>query len=131
MKEQYIKNDYYEICLDREKNRSYITLRGYWPNLKVVPNLEQDFLSVPKRLHREYTSLLDLREFKTPGQDVMSMFIKIEGENAKINVRKKAARIVTQPLEKLAADRVGKDSGVKASAAFFNTVEEAEAWLDQ
>lgn len=131
MKEQHVKNEYYEIYIDKGKNRSYVTLRGYWKNLYNVPNLYRDFLAVPKKLRPEYTSLLDMREFKTPGQDVINMFIKIENDNARINERRKAARVVSQPLEKLAADRIGRDSGVKESTAFFNTLEEAEAWLDQ
>jgi len=131
MKEQHVKNEYYEIHVDRHKNRSYITLRGYWPNLGVVPDIEKDFMSVPKKLQQEYTSLIDLREFKTPGPDVMNKFIAIENENAKVNTRKKAARVVTQPLERIAADRIGKDSGVKAQTGFFNSLEEAEAWLDE
>jgi hypothetical protein len=61
----------------------------------------------------------------------MNMFIAIENENAKVSVRRKAARVVTQPLEKLAADRIGKDSGVQEQTAFFNSLEEAEAWLDE
>jgi hypothetical protein len=131
VKEQHIINEYYEIHIDRSKNRSYITLRGYWPNLDVVPDIERDFMTVPGKLRSEYTSLIDLREFRTPGPDVMNKFIAIENENAKINVRKKAARVVTQPLEKLAADRIGKDSGVKEKTALFNNLEEAEAWLDE
>jgi len=131
VKEQHVKNEYYEIYVDRRKNRSYITLRGYWPNLDIVPNLRDDFMAVPGKLRPDYTSLIDLREFKTPGPDVMNKFIEIENDNAKINVRKKAARIVIQPLEKLAADRIGKDSGVKEATAFFNSLEAAETWLDE
>ena len=131
MKEQYVKNEYYDIYIDRQKNRSYITLRGYWKNIDLVPDLEKDFLSVPGKLQPGYTSLIDLREFKTPGPDVMSTFIAIENENAKVNERSKAARIVTQPLEKLAADRIGKDSGIKDKTAFFNSLEAAEVWLDE
>jgi hypothetical protein len=130
VKEQHVKNEYYEIHIDREKNRSYITLRGYWANRDTVPNLEEDFMSVPGQLQPEYTSLIDLCEFKTPGPDIMNLFIHIENENAKEHVRKKAARVVTQPLEKLAADRIGKNAGVKENSAFFNSIEDAEAWLD-
>ena len=107
------------------KNRSYITLRGYWPSLDAVPDIERDFIMVPGKLKPEYTSLIDLREFKTPGPDVMNMFIRLENENAKDSSRKKAARVVTQSLEKLAADRIGKDSGVKEKTAFFNCLEDA------
>ena len=131
MKELHVKNENYEIHIDREKNRSYITLRGYWKNLDDVPDLEKDFMMVPGKLRSEYTSLIDLRDFKTPGPDVMNLFIKVEHDNAQIHVRKKAARVVSQPLEKLAADRIGKDSGVKEKTAFFNSLEEAEAWLNE
>ena len=131
MKEQLVKNEYYELHIDRDKNRIYTIMRGYWPSLDVVPNLEEDFLTAPRILQPDYTSLIDVREFKVPGQDVINMFINIENENSKNYVRKKAARVVTQPLEKLAADRVGKESGVKEHTAFFNTVDDAEAWLDE
>lgn len=131
MKEQHVKNECYEIYVDRDKNRSYITLRGYWKDLDVVPNMERDFLTVPVKLRPEYTSLIDIREFKTPGPDVMNMFIRIEHENAKTSMRRKAARVVSQPLEKLAADRVGRDAQVTGETAFFNSLEEAEAWLDE
>jgi len=131
MKEQIVKNEYYEIQIDRDKNRIYTTLRGYWASLDAVPNFENDFLTAPQMLQPDYTSLIDVRVFKVPGSDVINKFIFIENENSKRYVRKKAARVVSQPLEKLAADRIGKESGVKESTAFFNSLEEAEAWLDE
>jgi len=80
-------------------------------------------LTAPQELQSNYTSLIDVREFKIPGQDVINKFIFIENENSKRYVRKKAARVVSQPLEKLAADRIGKESEVKESTAFFNSLE--------
>ena len=69
------KKEYYEIHIDKDKNRIYTTMRGYWENLDVAPNLERDFVTAPQKLQPEYTSLIDVREFKVPGPDVMNMFI--------------------------------------------------------
>ena len=60
----------------------------------------------------------------------MEKLVEIQKENAKFEYYK-AARIVTQPLERLAADRVGKAADIQDKTAFFNTLEEAEAWLDE
>jgi len=130
MKEPIAVNEYYEIYIDRDKNRAYMVFRGFWKNLEMMPDIEKDLTAYPKILKPQFTTLLDLREFKTPGPDVMEKFIKIQQENAKYEYYK-AARIVTQPLEKLAADRVGKEADMKEKTAFFNSLEEAEAWLDE
>ena len=130
MKETIAVNEYYEISIDRDKNRAYMVFRGFWKNLDMVPDIEKDLTAYPKILKPQFTTLLDLREFKTPGPDVMEKFIKIQQENAKHEYYK-AARIVTQPLEKLAADRVGKEANIQEKTAFFNSMEEAEAWLDE
>lgn len=125
MKEQPAKN-YYKIWIDREKNRNYSVLREFRSDLDAVPNCEKDFLSVPKKLRPENTSLFDVREFKTQRPDVIHMSVKIKGKKVEINVRKRAARVVSQPLEKLAEDRIRKDAQVKDGSALFNTPEEAE-----
>lgn len=130
MKEPIAVNEYYEIFIDREKNRAYMTFRGFWKNLDAVPDIEKDLTAYPKILEPQFTTLLDLRDFKTPGPDVMEKFVEIQKENSKYDY-KKAARIVTQPLERLAADRVGKEGDIKEKTAFFNNLEEAEMWLDE
>jgi len=130
MKEPIAINEYYEIFIDKEKNRAYMTFRGFWKSLETVPDIEKDLTAYPKILKPQFTTLLDLREFKTPGPDVMEKFIEIQQENAKHEYYK-AARIVTQPLERLAADRVGKEGDIKEKTAFFNNLEEAEMWLDE
>ena len=43
----------------------------------------------------------------------------------------KQAQIVTEPLEKLASDRIDKETGLeKEKVRKFNTIEDAERWLD-
>jgi len=130
MNETITENEYYDIHIDRNKNRCYMTFRGFWKDLSLVPNIKKDLTSYPKILDPSFTTLLDLRDFKTPGPEVMDMFVEVQKENAQYEY-KKAARVVTQPLEKLAADRVGKAAEIQDKTAFFNTLEEAEKWLDE
>jgi len=39
--------------------------------------------------------------------------------------------VVTRPLEKLTSKRVGSEADVIEKVREFNTIEEAEAWLDE
>jgi len=130
MKEPIVVNEFYEVHIDREKNRCYFTFKGYWGSINDVPNLKKDLTMFPKLLKPNFSTLTDIRDFKTPAPEVMEFFIEAQKENAKY-AYKKAARVVTQPLEKLAAERVHKDGGMKAETALFNSVEEADAWLDE
>ena len=130
MKEPVVVNEFYEIHIDREKNRGYFVFKGYWKSIDEVPDLKKDLTMFPKMLKPNFTTLTDIRDFKTPAPEVMEAFIEAQKENTQYKYRK-AARVVIQPLEKMAADRIHKDGGMKAESALFNSVEEAEAWLDE
>ncbi|MBN1880662.1 MAG: hypothetical protein JW885_00700 [Deltaproteobacteria bacterium] len=130
MKEPIVVNEFYEIHIDREKNRCYIAFKGYWKSIDDVPDIKADLTKFPKMLMPNFTTLTDIREFKTPAPEVMEAFIEAQKENAKFAYRK-AARVVTQPLEKMAAERVWKGSGIEGEMALFNSIEEADAWLDE
>ena len=130
MKEKLEKNEYLEVYIDRDKNRCYMTLRGYWESQQTVPTFRDIMLKYPKLLKPNFTTLLDMREFRVPAPDVMDMFVEVMKENSKYEY-KKSARIVNGPLEKLATQRVGKESQTIEKTVLFNTIEEAEAWLDE
>ncbi|MBN1880661.1 MAG: hypothetical protein JW885_00695, partial [Deltaproteobacteria bacterium] len=123
-------NEFYEIHIDRAKNRCYITFKGYWKSIDEVPDIVKDLTTFPKLLMPNFTTLTDIREFKTPAPTVMEAFIEAQKENSK-HAYRKAARVVTQPLEKMAVERVWKGGGFEGQSALFNTIEEAEAWLDE
>jgi len=131
MKEVVARNEYYEIEVDREKNRSYSKYKGYWKSVDVVPNyLEDCSRELARRLKPGYTTVVDLREMKIPPPEVMELFLEAQkiDEDAGFS---KSARIVSAPLEQLASKRISTEANVKEKSREFNSIEEAEAWLDE
>ena len=131
MKEVIAKNEYYEIEIDREKNRSYSKYKGYWSSVDDVPNyLEDCSRELARRLKPGYTTLVDLREMKIPHPDVMGLFLEAQKIDEEAGFYK-SARIVLTPLEKLASKRIGSEANVQEKSREFNSIEEAEKWLDE
>jgi len=130
MREVVAKNEYYEMEVDKEKNRSYSKYIGYWESVNAVPNYLEDIRAVIRRLKPGFTTVIDLREMKIPHPEVINLMIQAQGigEDGGFS---KSARIVLAPLEKLATKRIVNEANVKEKSREFNSVEEAEAWLDQ
>ena len=130
MREVVAKNEYYEMEVDKEKNRSYSKYIGYWESVDAVPNYLEDIKAVIRRLKPGFTTVIDLREMKIPHPEVINLMIEAQrvGEDAGFS---KSARVVLAPLEKLATKRIVNVANVKEKSREFNSVEEAEAWLDE
>ena len=130
MREVIANNEYYEMEVDRDKNRSYSIYRGYWESVDAVPHYLDDLRGVIKRLKPGFTTIIDLREMKIPHPDVMKLLIEAQeiGEKSGFS---RSARIVLTPLEKLATKRIVSEASEKEKSREFNTVEEAEKWLDE
>lgn len=130
MREVIANTEYYEMEVDREKNRSYSIYRGYWESVDAVPDYLDDVSRVCKRLKPGFTTIIDLREMKIPHPEVMKLLIKAQeiGEKSGFS---RCARIVLTPLEKLATKRIVSEASEKEKSREFNTVEEAEKWLDE
>ena len=129
MREAIAKNEYYEMEVDKKKNRSYSKYMGYWQSVDAVPNYLEDIKATIQWLNPGFTTLIDMREFKIPHPEVMNLMLEAQalGDNAGFS---KSAIVVLAPLEKLATKRIVKEGNVKEKSREFNSVEEAEAWLD-
>lgn len=130
MREVIANNEYYEMEVDGEKNRSYSIYRGYWESVNVVPHYLNDVTRVCRRLKPGFTTIIDLREMKIPHPEVIKLMIEAQGIGEKFGFSR-SARIVLTPLEKLATKRIVSEASVKEKSREFNTIEEAEKWLDE
>ena len=133
MREVIAHNKYYEIEVDREKNRSYSTYKGFWESVDAVSEYLNDIEKLTKSLKPGFTTLLDIRDetgFKVPPQDVIKLLIEAQKKFESAGFSK-SARVVTRPLEKLTSKRVGTEADVKEKVREFNSMAEAEAWLDE
>ncbi len=120
-------NEFYEIRINSEKNRAYLTLKGFWRKKEDVPNYVSDFVSVVAPLQAGFTIVTDLREFKPPSQEVAPVHAEVQAALMEKGLAR-VAEVVSKSLVKLAADKYSKESGM--SKVVVGSIEEAEAALD-
>jgi hypothetical protein len=130
MKKEIAKNEYYEMYADIEKNRSYSVYRGFWPDTDEFLNTYKSNLrKTIGHLTPGFTSVVDLRKLKVPSTKVMDTFVEVQKFQSDAGVSK-AARVVQLAITKIAADRVGREGDAEEKAGIFDTIEQAEVWLD-
>jgi len=120
------KNQFYEISIDRNKNRIYGILIGFWKNKDDIINFSRDVESGLNQLATNFTMLMDLREFKTPPADVKEYMADVMKLVMNKGV-KKVADVITSAITKMATDNMASSKGFQKSN--FNSIEEAEDWL--
>ena len=121
--------EFYTIEVDSAENRSFSVYRGFWPNKEEFKKTYlADMQKMITRLRPGFTTVVDVREFKIPVQEVMETIGKAQEliKNAGV---KKSARISDQPIQTLATERVGREADMKETTRTFNTLAEALAWL--
>lgn len=104
MLEEIVKNKFYEIYLDLGKNRAYFTCRGFWESLTVVPNYYEDIVEATAKLRPGFSALIDVKELKTPPQDVIELFMKAQNFALEKGL-KKSAHIIDAPVVEMASGR--------------------------
>jgi len=81
MREVIAKNEYYEIEVDREKNRSYSKYKGYWKSVDAVSEYLNDIQRMIGKLKPNFTTLLDIRDetgFKVPPPEVINLMVEAQ-----------------------------------------------------
>jgi hypothetical protein len=121
---------YYKLEVDGAKNRTHSEYKGFWPDTEEFKSTYvRDMQRLLSRVRPGYTTIVDLREFKVPPQTVIETVIKVQEMLKKAGL-KRSARITDQPILKMTADRIGREAEVKDDVRSFNTILEAEVWLD-
>lgn len=122
-------NEYYSIQVDKDKNRMYLTLIGYWKSRSVVPNYVADLQKATQELSRGYTILTDVTQMKTPPQEIAALHTEAQKVVMAAGLKKTAELVGQDVIAKMAIDQFSKQSGMQKGT--FANKEEAEAWLDE
>lgn len=131
MMETVAKTEHYTVAVDRQKNRLYLTGRGFWKNVTLASNYMDEIMRAVQRLSPGFTVLADLREFKTPPLEVGDMIIMSQKRVFEIGIGKSAQVVGKNVAIEMPMYRYAKTSGIQPQNRSFATLEEAEAWLDQ
>ncbi|MCA1960931.1 MAG: hypothetical protein LDL33_09045 [Desulfomonile sp.] len=119
--------DFYSIHVDKAKNRLFVTYRGTWTKPTQVPDFLRDHAEAINQLTPGYTALID---FRAMDAILLTDFIEKAQLDAVQSGIRKAARIYDRPtFIQIQTDHIRKKTGLNARA--FESVAEAEAWLDE
>ena len=127
--EEIAKNKYYEMYVDPSKNRVYYTYKGFWESPAVVPDYFEDHKRSVGRTTPGFSGIVDLKDMKTPPQDVMELHMKVQNYSLQHGM-KRSAHIIDAALVELASGRFVKETDSKEVTRSFASRLEAEDWLD-
>jgi hypothetical protein len=129
MKTSCVDTDKYLIAIDTDKNRIYITIRGFWAKAGDVPNYVEDVEKAASQLTKGFTCLADMTTMKTPSPEAGMLLEKASKVLISAGVSKNAGIFSQDVIAHMAAER--RADAAKLDHKAFAGIEEAEAWLDQ
>ena len=121
-------NKHYLLAVNVEKNRAYLTIKGYWRNVEAVPQYVADWKKTVGMLKRGFTLLTDARDMKTHPQDVRKLHEEAQGVLMKAGVAR-IAELVKDGIAEKQLDAVAKVSAFPKKN--FRDPAVAEVWLDE
>jgi tRNA U34 5-methylaminomethyl-2-thiouridine-forming methyltransferase MnmC len=127
-KTKLVYNDYYEIDIDQQKNRAYLTLQGFWQDRTSIETYLQDIQSALEKLQDSFTLMVDLTHYDGTSSGMHSIHVEAQ-KLAMLKHLSKIAEIFSEnPMVKMFSEMYSKESGINAMA--FKNKEHAERWLD-
>ncbi len=124
---QIAKNDYYELNVDKEKNRMYLKIIGFWTSKEVVPEYLLDIEKATKSVTRGFTIVSDLRGMNTPPKAIGALHEQAQRYLVLAGLDK-TAEIVSSAILKLATKKYATTSQMAKKE--FDNLSDAEKWLD-
>ena len=125
---QIAKNDSYEMSVDTDKNRFYLTIKGFWKKPDQVPEYVADIKAAIDKMKPGFTILTDLRTMKPPTTEIGQLHVEAQKSLVEGGLSKTAEVVGSAILLEMQLKKYAQTSSM--SKAEFESVEEAEAWLD-
>ena len=129
-RETIAKNDHYIFEVDKDINRLFFTFMGFYENTQMVPDFYSDALKALDKLNPGFTSLVDTTQFKTPPQDVLDMFNRVQREMVVRGVFKNA-EIISSAFIEVNLEELASRSEFAKVLKQFKSMAEALAWLNE
>ena len=124
-------NGFYELSYDSFNNQIYWVVKGYWPSVAVVPDMEQDWADILARAKKPgFNILADLTTMKAPPLEVNELHSKVQKQIIDEGVHK-IATLINTPTVKLAVQNIGRVSGMDQLISSFDSEKKAQSWLNE
>jgi DNA-binding transcriptional regulator GbsR (MarR family) len=129
-RETVAKTDYYLFEVDPDINRLFLTLRGFWENPSVAPNVLKDMDAALDKVRPGFTNLVDTTQFKTPPKDVMEVFERVQQRIMARGISKNA-EVVSSAFVEVNLEEVASQSDLSKVLRQFKSMADALAWLNE
>lgn len=129
-RETIAKNDRYIFEVDPDINRLFFTFIGFYESIDVIPDFHADALKALDKLRPGFTSLVDTTQFKTPPQDVLVLFNKVQKDMVAKGVSKNA-EVVSSAFVEVNLEELASRSEFGKVLRQFKGMAEALAWLNE
>lgn len=123
-----VNNDKYEIAVDQKKNRVYFKIKGFWKDPSDIPNYIADWEMTLQHLKPHFTIVSDLREMKPHSTSLTPVHEKAQRLLVSAGLDRTAEIMGDAVLLEFQTKQYAERSLMKKME--FETLEEAEAWLD-
>ena len=127
--EQVAQNSYYDLKIDKAKNRIYFTIHGFWKNKEAVPSLIIDWEKCVNLTKSGFTILTDMTSMITHPQDLNELHLAAQKIVIDAGVKQVANVLPSDKIANLQANSFTDNSALPFRN--FANCQEAEDWLNQ
>ena len=124
-----IQKEHYTLSYDPTKNRIYIKSVGFWKDTSIADQFLADFNNVLSSAKGNFTLVSDNRQLKVMPQEVGSKLHEVQQIAINKGLRKSAIVTSEDITANMQIRRVSRQNSI--DEGYFNTIEEAEGWLDK
>ena len=126
--EKIASHDKYSIEVDKNKNRIFLKILGFWAKPEDVPNYVNDVKKAADQVTKGFTIITDVTDMKPPPVEVNKVHEEAQKSLIEAGLDRVAEVVSEDVLKKMVVDRMSKGSGMQKKT--FANQNEAIAWLD-
>ncbi len=128
MRKLIAEQRHYTIAVNVQKNRLFLTLRGFWLDPSKLSEYVADISLAAKALSSPFTALVDVREMNTPGHQVKDIHVTAQKNCVKAGLAASAEVFPIGISRELELESYSVESQLKRRG--FKSIRAAEDWLD-
>lgn len=121
--------NYYKILFDEAKNRIYYTVKGYWPNVEIVPNYLNDIQKVLDFVQPHFTMVVHVEDLEAHPDDVEELRKKAQVMAVKAGMYKAAEIVPRDMVSDIQFDMMTETT--KFEVIKVGNRRDADKWLDK
>ncbi len=128
MQQVTTQNKHYQIGIDKDKKRAFITIIGFWRSPEEVSEYLKDLDRALLQLQPGFTLLTDLSQMKTHPQTLKPVHLQAQQLLLSRGLTQ-TAEVVSSSIVQFQTESLSKQSSMPLRQ--FNSLEEATAYLDE